>query len=370
MSHLWALERGAQLLPDNSVRFTVWAPRQESPTVRVLSGAAAGDYPLARVENERENERDVFATEIANVRVGTDYAFVASDGRLLPDPVSRSQPDGVHAASRIVDPSAFPWTDESWRGVMMDELVIYEMHVGAFTPEGTFEAIIPRLPELKSLGVTAIELMPIGQFPGTRNWGYDGVAIYAPQNSYGGPDRLKALVDAAHAIGLGVLLDVVYNHIGPEGNYLEAFGPYFTHKYATPWGRALNYDDADSDEVRRFVIDNALYWITEYHIDGLRLDAVHGIFDFSAAHILEELTQAVHTQGDRLGKSIVVIAESDLNDPRYLRSVDDHGFGLDGQWSDDFHHAVHALLTGDRNGYYADFGSVAAIADVMRETFF
>lgn len=365
MSHLWALERGAQLLPDNSVRFTLWAPRLEAPTVRVVSGAAAGDHRLTRVDGEC----GIFSATVSNVGGHVDYAFLAPDGRLLPDPVSRSQPSGVHGPSRVVDPSAFAWTDESWRGVMMDELVIYELHVGAFTAEGTFEAIIPRLPELKSLGVTAIELMPVGQFPGSRNWGYDGVAIYAPQNSYGGPAGLKALVDAAHAIGLGVLLDVVYNHVGPEGNYLEMFGPYFTDRYSTPWGGAMNYDGAGSDEVRRFAIENALYWITEYHIDGLRLDAVHEIFDFSATHILEELTREVHAQGDRLGKSVVVIAESDLNDPRYPRAVDQHGLGLDGQWSDDFHHAVHALLTGDRNGYYADFGSMSAIANAMREPF-
>lgn len=365
MADLWALERGAQLLPDNSVRFTVWAPLMATPTLRLLSGAAKGDYPLAPLDGQR----GVYTTTVPGVGADADYAFVAPDGRLLPDPVSRSQPDGVHAASRVLDSAAFPWTDESWRGVMMDELVIYELHVGAFTAAGTFEAIIPRLPELKALGVTAIELMPIGQFPGTRNWGYDGVALYAPQNSYGGPLGLKSLVDAAHALGLGVLLDVVYNHVGPEGNYLDAFGPYFTRKYTTPWGRAMNYDDVDSDEVRRFVVDNALYWVTEYHIDGLRLDAVHGIFDFSARHILEELTTEVHAQGDRMGKSVVVIAESDLNDPRLLRSVHEHGSGLDGQWSDDFHHAVHALLTGDRNGYYADFGAASAVADAMREPF-
>jgi maltooligosyltrehalose trehalohydrolase len=365
MSHLWALDRGAQLLPDNSVRFTLWAPRLRLPRLRVLSGPAQGDHALAPIEGER----DVYSATVPNVGVDADYAFVTDDGRTLPDPVSRWQPEGVHAPSRVVDPAAFSWTDDGWRGVMMDELVIYEIHVGTFTPAGTFEAIIPRLTELKSLGVTAIELMPIAQFPGTRNWGYDGVAIYAAQNSYGGPSALKALVDAAHATGLGVLLDVVYNHIGPEGNYLEAFGPYFTDKYTTPWGRALNYDDMDSDEVRRFAIDNALYWVTEFHVDGLRLDAVHGIFDFSARHLIEELTTAVHTQGDRLGRSVVVIAESDLNDPRLLRSADENGLGLDGQWSDDFHHAVHALLTGDRNGYYADFGPASAIADALREPF-
>jgi maltooligosyltrehalose trehalohydrolase len=211
--------------------------------------------------------------------------------------------------------------------------------------------------------------MPVAQFSGDRNWGYDGVDLYAPHATYGGPAGLTALVAAAHEAGLGVILDVVYNHVGPEGNHLDAFGPYFTEKYRTPWGRALNYDGPDSDEVRRFVIDNALYWVSEYHIDGLRLDAVHGIFDFGALSILQQLASAVHDQAAHLDRNFVVIAESDLNDPRLVRAVTEHGFGLDGQWSDDFHHAVHAALTGERNGYYADFGPVSAIAESLREPF-
>lgn len=365
MSHLWALDRGAQLQPDNSVRFSLWAPRIAAPRVRIYTGKAKGDYPLAPVDSSH----GVYEATVPNVGAGADYAIVVDETRALPDPVSRWQPNGVHGPSRVVDSSAFQWTDETWRGVVMDELVIYEIHVGAFTSEGTFAAVIPRLAELKALGVTAIEFMPVGQFPGARNWGYDGVGIYAVQDTYGGPDAFKMLVDAAHATGLGVILDVVYNHLGPEGNYLEAFGPYFTHKYKTPWGQALNYDDAGSDEVRRFAIDSALNWFTEYHVDGLRLDAVHGIFDFSPRHLIEELTTTVHDQADLLGKSIVVIGESDLNDPKLLRGVADRGFELDGQWSDDFHHAVHAALTGDRGGYYADFGPVSAIAESLREPF-
>jgi len=366
MNTTWSLERGGQLQSDNSVRFTVWAPRATAPAVRVRTAAGDVDHPLAAVDGQP----GVFTARIEGIGAGTDYWYVLGGGApALPDPVSRWQPHGVHGASRVVDPASHTWTDAGWSGIRVDELVIYELHVGTFTPEGTFAAVIPRLANLRSLGVTAIEIMPVAQFPGDRNWGYDGVGLYAVQNTYGGPDGLRALVDAAHSVGLAVILDVVYNHVGPEGNYLDAFGPYFTEKYTTPWGRALNYDDADSDEVRRFVVDNALHWITEYHIDGLRLDAVHGIFDFSATHLLEEIADAVRTQAALLGRSVVVIGESDLNDPKLLRDQSEFGYGLDAQWSDDFHHAVHALFTRESNGYYVDFGTIDAIADALREPF-
>ncbi|HEY9227453.1 MAG TPA: malto-oligosyltrehalose trehalohydrolase [Gemmatimonadaceae bacterium] len=365
MSLVWTLDRGAQLKSDNSVRFSVWAPRLRAPIVRVCTGPAIGDYPLTPVENEP----GLFSATVPDVGAGADYVFVSGDGRELPDPVSRSQPNGVHGPSRVIDPTTREWTDIWWRGVPIDELVIYELHVGTFTPEGTFTAIIPRLAELKALGVTAIELMPIAQFPGERNWGYDGVDLYAPQNTYGGPDGFAALVDAAHDVGLGVILDVVYNHVGPEGNYLDAFGPYFAEKYTTPWGRALNYGDADSEDVRRFVIDNALYWITEFHVDGLRIDAAHRIFDLGARHVLAELAAEVHDQAARLDRTVALIAESDLNDAKLLRPPSEYGYGLDGQWADDFHHAVHATLTGERNGYYADFGPVSFIVQALREPF-
>lgn len=365
MNAPWTLQRGAQLQPDNSVRFTVWAPHVKNPRVRIGRGSHARDYAMARVENEH----DVWSAIVPNVGADCDYFYVLDDGRALPDPVSRWQPDGVHGPSRVVDASAFQWTDDIWHGVSLEDLVIYELHVGTFTPEGTFAAIIPRLAELRSLGITAIELMPIAQFPGDRNWGYDGVGLYAVQNTYGGPHELKRLVDAAHGIGLGVILDVVYNHLGPEGNYLDAYGPYYTDKYKTPWGRALNYDDASSDDVRRFVVDNARYWIAEYHVDALRLDAVHGIFDFSAKHVLREIAESVHDLADRLGRTVLAIAESDLNDPKLVRDLEVNGYGLDAQWSDDFHHAVHAALTGERNGYYADFSGSRDIAEAMREPF-
>jgi maltooligosyltrehalose trehalohydrolase len=268
-----------------------------------------------------------------------------------------------------VDPAAFAWSDAEWPGRQMADLVIYELHVGTFTPEGTFDAVIDRLDHLVRLGVTAMELMPVAEFPGDRNWGYDGVSLYAPESAYGGPEGLRRLVDAAHARGVAVILDVVYNHVGPEGNYLQEFGPYFTERYRTPWGHALNYDDTDSDEVRRFVVDNAVYWITEFHLDALRLDAVHAIYDFSAHHILAEVREAVHRQGDALGRRVLVIAESDLNDPRVIRPPEQGGWGLDAQWSDDFHHALHVTLTGEQRGYYADFTGLEDLATAIRDRF-
>jgi maltooligosyltrehalose trehalohydrolase len=367
MHQLWSLERGATALPDGVVRFTLWAPTAGSVTVRVTAGSASGDHPMER----RPSEPGVWDVTVEGAGHEVEYGYIVDghDGRLLPDPVSRWLPHGVHGATRVVDPHAFQWSDDGWRGQPMAELVIYELHVGTFTDEGTLPAAIPHLRDLRDLGVTAVELMPVAQFPGTRNWGYDGVGLYAVQASYGGPVALKQFVDAAHEAGLAVILDVVYNHVGPEGNYLDAFGPYFTHKYRTPWGRALNFDDADSDEVRRWVVENALYWVTEYHVDGLRLDAVHGIVDVGARHLLQELTEAVHRQARALGREVVVIAESDLNDPRIVRAVVDHGLGLDAQWSDDFHHAVHALLTGEVSGYYADFGGVGPVAQALEEPF-
>jgi maltooligosyltrehalose trehalohydrolase len=251
--------------------------------------------------------------------------------------------EGVHGPSQIVDPYGFPWADHGWKGLPLAEYLIYELHVGTFTGEGTFEAVIPILDYLRDLGVTAVELMPVAQFPGERNWGYDGVYPFAPQNSYGGPTCLKKLIDACHGKGLAVILDVVYNHLGPEGNYLYEYGPYFTDRYRTPWGDAVNFDGPYSDEVRRFFIDNALYWVSEFHIDALRLDAVHGIYVFSARHFLEELAADVHRVAKELGREIFVIAESDLNDVRLINPTGKGGYGLDAQWNDDFHHALHTL---------------------------
>jgi maltooligosyltrehalose trehalohydrolase len=289
------------------------------------------------------------------------------DGELeRPDPASRLQPEDVHGPSQVVD-SRFDWDDGAWRGIPLREYILYELHVGTFTPEGSFAAIIPHLADLKALGITAIELMPIAQFPGQRNWGYDGVYPFAVQCSYGGPDGLKQLVQACHQHGLAVVLDVVYNHLGPDGNYLADYGPYFTERYKTPWGGALNFDGPYSDEVRRFFIDNALFWVTEFHIDALRLDAVHAILDYSAQPFLQDLGQAVHARAEQLNRQIYVIAESALNDTRVIRPRELGGYALDAQWNDDFHHALRVLLTGDRGGYYQDFGELEHLAKAFRE---
>ena len=302
-------------------------------------------------------------------RPGSDYRIALDGGPGLPDPRSRHQPEGVHGPSRAVDPAGFAWTDSGWRGRPLPGSVLYELHVGTFSPQGGFDGVIERLPHLVDLGIDAIELCPVAAFPGERGWGYDGVHLYAVHDAYGGPDGLRRLVDAAHAAGVAVLLDVVYNHLGPDGNHLPAFGPYFTDRFRTPWGEALNFDAAGSDGVRAHVVDNVEMWLREYHLDGLRLDAVHAILDQSAVHLLEEIGERVRRLEAELGRSLWVIAESDLNDPRLIRPVELGGYGLDAQWSDDFHHALHAVLTGERSGYYADFGSVGDIATALTRGF-
>lgn len=357
-----SVTRGAKVHSGGSVEFRVWAPGEERVAVRVSRGSVWQEHPMRR-------DGDDWIAHVADVPPGTRYGFVLSNGVVRPDPVSRRQPDGVHEPSAVVDPSAFTWTDSGWRGLDMADLVIYEIHIGTFTAERTFDGAIRELRRLRELGMTAIEIMPVAAFPGSRNWGYDGVALYAVHEAYGGPDGLRRLVDAAHSLGLAVIMDVVYNHFGPEGNYLGDFGPYFTDTYTTPWGRAVNYDGADSDAVRRYAVDNARMWIDEYHCDGLRLDAVHAIFDFGARHLLREISDAVHELGTSLGRKTLVIAESDMNDPRVVRQAPIEGYGCDGQWSDDFHHAVHSALTGERNGYYADFGGVEAVAAALRHPF-
>ena len=292
------------------------------------------------------------------VEGGIDYRFSVDGGAGRPDPRSPWQPAGVDGPSRTVDHSEFDWIDHNWRGAPLGSAIVYELHAGTFTPQGTFDAAIERLPHLVDLGVTAVELMPVAEFSGSHGWGYDGVDLWAPHHAYGGPDGLKRLVDACHAHGLAVIMDVVYNHLGPAGNYLREFGPYFTDKYSTPWGEAINFDDAYSPGARNFVIENALMWLRDYHCDGLRLDAVHAILDTSAIHILEEIGVRVRELESQLGRTLWVIAESDLNDPRLIYPREIGGYGLDAQWSDDFHHALHSLLTGEQGGYYADFGTV------------
>jgi maltooligosyltrehalose trehalohydrolase len=355
--------QGALAQSDGSVVWRVWAPL--SAAVSLVTWSAAG-----RQESAMTPEEGGYFTHCqSKADEGLLYAYMLADGREYPDPASRWQPHGVHRPSAVFFPESHRWSDAAWRGVARDELVIYELHVGAFTPEGTFDAIIPRLPQLCSLGVTAVELMPVAQFAGDRNWGYDGVYPYAVQNSYGGPRALQRFVDAAHRAGLAVILDVVYNHLGPEGNYLNNFGPYFTDRYRTPWGSAVNYDGPWSDAVRQFTIDNARMWGRDYHVDGLRLDAVHAIFDLGPRHILAEIQAAAQREAALAGRLVHVIAESNQNDVRLIRAKDRGGFGLSAVWNDDFHHSLHALLTGQRDGYYADFGEPEHLVKALNQAF-
>ena len=354
-----SMEFGAKPLGAGRCRFSAWAPERSELSV-VLLGSERKDVKMIPGSGG-------FHSVETNAAVGTRYVFRMPDGREFPDPASRFQPEGVHGSSAVVDTGAFEWQDDGSVARPLREMVVYEMHVGAFTPEGTFTAAISRLHDLSELGVTAVELMPVAQFPGGRNWGYDGVYPYAVQNSYGGPEQLQHFVNAAHISGLSVILDVVYNHLGPEGNYFGQYGPVFTDRYHTPWGQAINLDGAYSDPVREFFIQNALYWLREFHIDALRLDAVHGIFDFGARHFLAELQERVRALAVETNRSLYVIAESDLNDARLLHAPEQGGYGLDAQWSDDFHHALHTLLTQETNGYYGDFGSLEDLGVTIGE---
>lgn len=342
--------------------FVLWAPNVSSAEVRLIS-------PTEQIVPMKMDERGYFRAHVRKVAAGARYRFRINGQSELPDPASRFQPEGVHGPSELVK-GEFSWTDDEWFGPRLREYVIYEIHVGTFTAEGTFDAVIPYLAELKDLGVTAIEIMPVAQFPGKRNWGYDGVGLYAVQNSYGGPEGLKRLVNAAHKIGLAVILDVVYNHLGPEGNYLGALAPYFTDTYKTPWGPALNFDGPHSDGVREFFIQNALYWQEEFHFDALRLDAVHAIRDIGALHFLRELNERTAAKADQLNRRFHLIAETDLNAPRFILPPLLGGYGCHAQWADDFHHCLHVLLTGEKRGYYEDYaGGLQQFAKVWREGF-
>jgi len=337
--------------------FRVWAPFPKRLEVQV----GQRRFPMAVTGNGWWN------AEITGSNPDDDYGFVLDGEGPFPDPRSAWQPNGVHQLSRRLDHAAFQWTDADWQAPPLSSAIIYELHIGTFTPSGTFESAIEKLDHLKDLGVTHVELMPVCEFAGDRGWGYDGVDLFAPHHAYGGPEGLKRLVDNCHARHLSVLLDVVYNHVGPSGNYLGKFGPYFTTQHTGPWGTAINFDGPDSGEVRRFFCDNALMWLRDYHVDGLRLDAVHAIFDGSAFQFLEQLGMEVKQLEARLGRHLVLIPESDLNDPRLLWPRERGGFGLDAQWSDDFHHALHAVLTGERNGYYSDFGTLDDLCRALRE---
>ncbi|HBZ68751.1 MAG TPA: malto-oligosyltrehalose trehalohydrolase [Deltaproteobacteria bacterium] len=341
------------------IRLRIWAPH------------------ATRVEVESEGQRLVlqpveggfYEGDAPWLVAGRDYAFRLDEGELLPDPRAERLRRGVHAPGQRLDHSQYAWQDADWQPPSLSTGVVYELHVGTFTPKGTFEAALEKLAHLRKLGVTHVELMPVHSFSGEHGWGYDGVGLFAPHEPYGGPEGLKKFVETCHAHGLAVLLDVVYNHLGPDGNYLSRFGPYFTDRYATPWGPAVNLDGSGSDEVRRFLLDNARMWLRDYHLDGLRLDAVHALFDRSALHLLEELQEEVASLQLEVGRSLVLVAESDLNDPRLVRARQLGGFGLAAQWSDDFHHALHALLTHERQGYYRDFGPAADLAAALTKGF-
>ncbi len=352
---------GARLLKDGGAEFVVWAPTPAKVELQILHrDGSVLRFPM------QQDPSGYWDALVPDVRAGTRYNFLLSDSHALPDPASRHQPGGAAGPSAVTS-SDFGWTDAAWEGVPLERYIIYELHVGTFSEQGTFEGVIPHLGRLRDLGITAIELMPIAEFSGARNWGYDGVLPYAAQSTYGGPEGLCRLVDASHARGIAVVLDVVYNHIGPEHNHLNDFAPYFTATYRTPWGAAINLDGPRCDDVRRYFIENALYWITDCHIDALRLDAVHAMLDLSSLHFLEELSTSVHQRAHELRRSVYLIAESDLNAPRMVQPCERGGYGMDAQWMDDFHHALHVALTGEQRGYYQAYNGVRDLAKSLRE---
>jgi maltooligosyltrehalose trehalohydrolase len=340
---------GAEYRDDGSVRFRLWAPAARQIELCLSDVDAVRLFPLERRDGWFELITDA-------AKLGAQYSFRVDGGQEVPDPASRFQPHDVHGPSEVIDPAAFDWRDDGWRGRRWEEAVIYELHVGAFSPAGTFSSVGERLDHLRDLGITAIELMPVADFPGLRNWGYDGVLPFAPDNTYGRPEALKSLVQSAHEHGVMVFLDVVYNHFGPEGNYLNAYAPrFFTDRHRTPWGNGINFDGPESRTVRDFFIHNALYWLTEYHFDGLRLDAVHAIIDDTKLHILTELADAVRKSIEP-DRHVHLILENDSNQAHYLQRTEQcRSRAYTAQWNDDFHHALHVLLTGERDGYYQDY---------------
>ncbi len=344
-------------------KFGVWAPRAQKMSLKIGDSVMLMNGP---------NARGWWTLKVAEANCGDRYAFLIDDDPTpYPDPRSLNQPDGVHGMSRLYDHSGFEWHDQLWRGSPRTGAVLYEMHIGTFSREGTFDGAIPHLDYLADLGITHIELMPIAEFAGQRGWGYDGVSIFATHEPYGGPDGLKRFVDACHAKGISVILDVVFNHFGPVGNYTNKFGPYLTARHKTPWGDAVNLDEGGSDEVRRFFCDNALMWLRDYHCDGLRFDAVHEFIDRSAVHFMEQLSAEVERLSATLGREFYLIAESDLNDPRIIRPREAQGYGMDSQWSDDFHHSLFTLLYTKEpgRGYYDDFGSIADLHKALKHAY-
>ena len=347
---------GPQVL-DRGVRFSIWAPARDALAVR-LGGR---DHPLER------GEGGWWTALVPEARIGERYQLVLPDGRAFPDPAARRQPAGVHGPSEVWDARRYPWRN-AFPGLPLEELAFYELHVGTFTPEGTLDAAAARLKGLAELGVTCVELMPVQPFPGRRNWGYDGAALHAVHEGYGGPEALQRFVDQAHGFGLAVCLDVVYNHLGPEGNYLSVWGPYFTDRHKSPWGDGINYDGAGAGPVRAFVLQAALQWVRDFRVDALRLDAVHAIPDDSPRHLVGALCDAVAAFAKESGRFIHVVAESDLQD-RKVVDPPPRGWGCSAMWSDDFHHALHALLTGERRAFYEDFGGIEPLARTLREGF-
>ncbi len=356
------MKLGAQYLEDGRCEFRIWAPKAKELSLKIIS-------PQESLINLHKDEFDYWSIVINNVSPGTRYYFKINNSDEKPDPASNFQPDGVHKASATVNHSLFKWDDKNWKGLELKDYIIYEIHTGTFTEEGTFKSAMSRLEHLRELGITAIELMPIAQFPGNRNWGYDGVYHYAPQNSYGGPDGLKKLINSCHNLNLAVILDVVYNHFGPEGNYTGKYGFYFNSFYHSPWGDAINFDGPNSDAVRNYFIENALYWFSNFHVDALRLDAIDRIYDMSAKHFLLELAEETKKLSKIIGREFFLIAESDLNDSKVIRPINEHGFGIDAQWSDDFHHSIHSLLTKERQGYYQDFRTTEDLIKSIQNTF-
>lgn len=342
--------------------FRVWAPLKDEMTLHILSPQ---DLRMPMVKGED----GFFSLLLTDVSPDTTYFFSPDGTHDLPDPASQYQPGGVFGPSAVIDHDAYLWRDNDWHGTPRQQMILYELHIGCFTPEGTFDAAVFRLDDLIATGINTISLMPVNQFPGERNWGYDGVFPYAVQNSYGGPEGLKRFVEACHARGIAVLLDVVYNHLGPEGNVFAQFGPYFTDRYQTPWGQAINFDDSYADEVRSFFIGNMLYWLEHYHLDGLRVDAIHAIYDNSATHFWEEAYECVNELEQRVGHRFFIVAESDLNDPDVVKHPETGGYGFDAQWLDDFHHALYVLLDPAGKERYADFGKTEQVAKAFKEGF-
>ena len=353
---------GAEYLGNGRCRFSVWAPEKKEMKLHLV-------HPVDKYLEMEPGEMGYFNVEIEGIEGGVEYFFVPDSKKDFPDPASRHQPKGVHGPSAVVDHHAYQWKDEKWNGIPFNHLILYELHVGTFSNEGTFESVIPHLDDLSAVGINAIELMPVAQFPGDRNWGYDAVYPYAVQHSYGGPEGLKKLVDACHQKGMAVFLDVVYNHLGPEGNYFSEFGPYFSETYRIPWGTAMNFDGNWCDGVRDYFVNNAIHWFEHYHIDGLRVDAIHEIYDRGAVHFWELFHSRVREAQQKIGRQLYTIAESDLNNPAVVKDSEYGGFGFSAQWLDDFHHALYTLLHKEGRKLYEDFGLIDQLGKAYSDGF-